>query len=92
MSRTPLDPWTFLWSIARADRLEQVDALWPRLALARRELFTICRDGDHTAELRRLTAAAEKSPVLDAGRRAMVLEVLAEAFARPRLRLIGREK
>jgi hypothetical protein len=86
MLRAYLDPWPWLWSVARAERVDQVDDLWPRFALGRRELLTLCRGGDHSGELKRLTTAVEASPVLGSIRRDQLLEVLAEALDQSRRR------
>jgi hypothetical protein len=89
VTRFYLDPWTFLRAFVEAERLEDLETLWPRFQVARRELLTLCRDGDRSAELEKLTRAVGRSPLL-AGRwaglyRTAMHELLADAWAvRPR--------
>jgi hypothetical protein len=59
--RSYMDPWTWLRSVAHADGLKQIDDAWPRLALVKRELLTVCRHADHDAELKKLVAASGRS-------------------------------
>jgi hypothetical protein len=82
--RSYIEPWPWFWSVARADRIEQIDHAWPRLALARRELLTLCWTTDQSDQLRRLTAAVSRSEMLGQARRDQLLEILAEAYSQLR--------
>jgi hypothetical protein len=86
MPRAYLDPWPWFLGVLRAERPETVDELWPRLALARRELLTVARDKDVTPELKRLTDAVAHCQLLGQPRRDQLLGVLAEAYTQLRRR------
>jgi hypothetical protein len=84
MMPTSLDPFQWFSSVARAERLDEIEQVWPRFALARRELLTAIEIDGLTAKLGRMTRAVDRSPLLKSPQamiyRTALLDVLADAW------------